>query len=78
MKLLKIAIYYVVVMIASLFCGFGTYRFFAPMAYAERGYFAIGGEALLAFMVGFFVAIILIRNKKYIIEKVTRIGRILK
>ena len=78
MKLLDNAVWYAAVLLSSLICGFGTYRIFAPVAYAQRGYFAIGGEVLLALMVGYFVAIVLIRNKRYIIRKIRKIRRILK
>ena len=44
----------------GLLLGIITYTILAPAAYAERGYFAIGGEGLLAYMIALFISTALI------------------
>lgn len=47
----------------GLLLGIITYTILAPVAYAERGYFAVGGEGLLAYMIALFVGTALIAER---------------
>ena len=39
-------------------CGVGTYLLLAPLAYAERGYQAYGGEVMAALAVAVIIALV--------------------
>ena len=62
-------------MIIGIILGLIVYFILAPLAYQERGYFAIGGEGLLAFIVAWFTGPMLIWKREAIIARHRKMSR---
>ena len=62
-------------MIIGISLGLLVYFILAPLAYMERGYFAIGGEGLLAFIIAWFTGPMLIWKRDEIIARHRKLSR---
>ncbi len=62
----------VLYVLIGILLGWIVYSLLAPLAYAERGYFAIGGEGLLGYMIAWFVGPMLIWSRDEIIARLRR------